>query len=171
MKKAVIIILLLCGFIIINDKAALYYRQITPPISNPLPFGFTIDYYATKYHLRDKDRLYPIVCSDCPFPTAGNPLPNKEKVYVKKIISIHWISDQIIVNLQSKKGQKLIKIKDYVAESYVSDYDFVSPEALNKMKNSIYFDSPPIYIKFWPLIGSICLVLIFYLAHSQVLRN
>lgn len=138
-----------------------------------MPYDLAIDYYATKYHLRDKERNYPIICSGNRFPT-GAPLPNKEQIYIETVSGIYWTNDRIIVEVLSKKGQKFLEIKvgtytakDFSTENYVKDYTFVSQQALDEMTDSVVFDKIPLVIFLWPIIGLFYLIGIIYLIFSK----
>lgn len=157
----------------LNDRAALYNKEIIPRWRALLPYDLAIDYYATKYHLRDKERKYPIVASDNRFPT-GTPLPDKEQIYIEELKGVYWTNDRIIVDVQTSKGQQLLQIKvaKYVAsdsstENYVEDYHFVTQQALDKMDDNVIFEAIPRLFFFWPILGFIYLIGIIYLIFSK----
>lgn len=87
-----------------NDRAALYSKEIIPRCRTFLPFDLAIDYYATKYHPRDEERKYPIIASDNRFPT-GTLLSDKEQLYIEALKGGYWSNNRIIVDILSSKGQ------------------------------------------------------------------
>ncbi|CAA6826918.1 MAG: Unknown protein [uncultured Sulfurovum sp.] len=150
---------MLSVYIIINEEAFFYAKHITPTIGSSLPFDFTVDYYEANYHLRDKEGIYAIVFSGGTFPT-GSPPPNKEKVNVISLNALYWTSDRLIISVSLEGGIKLIEIKGYVSDGYVSEYDFVTDQELLVMDDRVEFDSPPTIIKYWYLIGSLYLIIL-----------
>ncbi len=152
LKKIIITLLLLTVYFIVNEEAFLYDKQITPVLGSYLPFGFTVNYYETKYHLRDNEKAYFIIYSGHSFPTSSS-LANKEKIKIKSLNAIYWTKDRLIANVSTQKGIKLIEIKDYVSDGYVSDYDFVSYKRVLEMDNMVAFNFPPTLIKYWRIIG------------------
>ena len=167
MKKLIILLLLLSAYIVINEEAFFYDKEITPAIGSSLPFDFTVDYYEANYHLQDKDKMYAIVFSGSTFPT-GTPPPNKEKVNVISLNAIYWTSDRLIVGVLLKEGIKLIEIKGYISDGYVSDYDFVTDQELLEMDDRVDFNSPPMIMKYWYLIGSLYLMLLLIIMGRMI---
>lgn len=160
MKKIVIVIVLLSGFVLLNDRAALYDKQITPSVRSYLPFDWTVHYQDAAYHLLDKEKYF-IIHSDGLFPTAGLTPSAKDKIFVTNINGIYWTDNRIIVDVLSEEGRKLIEIKETVTGHYVKEYDFVTSKSLLEMNDRVAFDSPPTIIKYWRLVGSFYLLILF----------
>jgi hypothetical protein len=164
MKRLAIIILLVVGFVFLNDRAALYHKELTPCLINFLPFDLRVDYYSTKYHLRDRDRKYPIVCSESNFICEGD----HSEIYIKELKAIYWTNDIIVADVLSKKGRKLLKIKAGIrlikgqpSETHVQECSFVSKEILVEMDDEIVFEDIPTILKLWPILGLLYLIILF----------
>ncbi len=160
MKKIVLIIVLLSGFVLLNDRAALYDKQITPSIRSYLPFDWTVHYQDAAYHLLDKEKYF-IIHSDDLFPTEGRLTSGKDKIFVTNINGIYWTDNRVIVDVLSEKGRELIEIKETMTNHYVRAYDFVTSKSLLEMSDRVDLNSPPTIIKYWRLVGSFYLLILF----------
>ena len=150
----------------IDYRAALYNKQILP-IWQPLPSGFTVDFFDANYSLQDKEDMFAISA----FHTISVNLDsNKKDIFVEKINGVYWTNDQIIIDILSDEGSQFIHIEgDGSEQKYILLKEAEFNQMQQKIGNSVFFDHPPFIIKYWWLLV-ICLVvvcIIIWLLYSK----